>query len=207
MTTNTPKWLWILAVDIFERLPEAEAARFKDQFSDAIHGHSDLEDVRVPFLLDLLERCLARLAGSMSACADQCWIAAQEVKNTLLSGNVIRLGKAQGLARELWTKAALEATVQRNKAKRDPRVWREATLVREVARTAEAAATTWGEDAVRNAAAAADLAAMWACSMRYAATEEQKGKMVSEARMAAEVEARTQYECLLQLIRETGAQS
>ena len=81
-----PEWLAYLADRIFEGLPRAEAAQFGTDLIGAVPVGADLGSVRVPFLVDLQRRNLARLEGAEGSYVLECRAAIQGVIDYLLSG-------------------------------------------------------------------------------------------------------------------------
>ncbi len=81
-----PEWLAHLADKIFEGLPKAEAPQFGTDILAEVSPGVDLDLVRVPFLVSVQRRNLARLAGNDEPYAVQCRTAVQGVIDFLLSG-------------------------------------------------------------------------------------------------------------------------
>lgn len=81
-----PEWLARLADTIFEGLPKKDAPQFGTDLLAAVNPGVDLDLVRVPFLVSLQQRSIARLEGGTESYADQCCAAIQYVIGYLLAG-------------------------------------------------------------------------------------------------------------------------
>jgi hypothetical protein len=81
-----PEWLARLADTIFEGLPKTEAPQFGTDLLASVPVGLDLEAVRVPFLVAVQQRNLARLEGHKEQYTDRCLAAIQGVIDFLLAG-------------------------------------------------------------------------------------------------------------------------
>jgi hypothetical protein len=67
-----PEWLARLADTIFERLPDEDAPQFGTDLLAAVNPGVDLELARIPFLVAVQQRNLARLQDNNEPYAAQC---------------------------------------------------------------------------------------------------------------------------------------
>ena len=110
-----PVWFGELAEAIFGGLPIDEAIQFGAEALEAVPVGANLEFVRIPFLLSIQQRNVARLSGNATTCAQQCREAMQGVIEYLENQNDQRLVAelaAWAAVESSWTAASTKTTAQ-----------------------------------------------------------------------------------------------
>ena len=110
-----PAWFGELAEAIFGNLPLDEAVRFGSNILEAVPVGANLELIRIPFLLSIQQRNIARLSGNAAACAQPCREAVQAVINHLEhrddQGSVVE-SAAWAAVESAWTAASARTTAK-----------------------------------------------------------------------------------------------
>lgn len=200
-----PEWLARLAEAIFEGLPKEDAVQFGTDLLDAVQVGCDLETVKIPFLIDLQQRNLARFENHIEECPEAntlkyvqgCRQAMQEVIDHLLSESdlmtVVKLAQsAVESAESAWSMEIAD------KSGWSAEIWpmRLSRLAGESARSVHSAV---------RAVAHPEESARVTCSALSARSAAIQAKTRGEgARLIAESETITQRDTLTRLINPGG---
>jgi hypothetical protein len=159
-----PEWLARLEDTIFEGLPKAEAMLWPEKFLSAINVGADLEKVKVPFLIHILEKNILTLDAlpDMSAYPDV--------------ANAIALSRAANVEMIRCRREGLHLSAAESAAR---------SAAESAARSAAWSARSAAESAAWSARSAAESAAWSAWSAAWSAAESAWSAAESAARSAA----------------------
>ena len=110
-----PVWFGELAEAIFGGLPIDEAIQFGADALEAVPVGADLELVRIPFLLSVQQRNIARLSGNSAMYAQQCREAVQVVIDYLElrdGQRAVAESRAWAAVESAWTAASAKAAAR-----------------------------------------------------------------------------------------------